>query len=499
MSTRINVTVGDGGLLDRNAQQTAANRQARVLADQRAAAEAEGVERRAADRTAAGLDPLTGLPASSASAINRLNQEPAANRSSFTPQLAAARIEASLSIPGAFVITPSSGSGALTFSVQQGLYEDPARDPSFLQGGRRTQEQTGSFDAGWITSEGLIFERFLSNGCVDNPNWEPALAGVTYSQTSKSGGFESAGVSSGTFIVFPHKKDSFFISFTSKRDVWTRHTLVETSYVETTKAEVLGATGPPCDGLFAEAVTTKIYQATATNTIFTDPPVAGYRTFRVTATAVAEVSTPAGLKAVLDDWSAKDNYTIQEDDFVVQTINPGNGTSITTSRLQSESNVVPFDVVVPTRAYIPGNKVAFSPSQLHRSYNFFSSGISASPAIFTAVNDTNIRANNSAVTTSAQYLEYHASQPNAKPDIGNVPALTLTPTNFFPFESPFFSGGSTEFTAALRSPGSETSKALKRVSFPTPINIVVWNWNDPNFCRARLLDLGFQPSDLGES
>jgi hypothetical protein len=83
MSTRINVTVGDGGLLDRNAQQTAANRQARVLADQRAAAEAEGVERRATDRTAAGLDPLTGLPAStpsSASTINRLDQEPAANR-----------------------------------------------------------------------------------------------------------------------------------------------------------------------------------------------------------------------------------------------------------------------------------------------------------------------------------------------------------------------------------------------------------------------------------
>jgi hypothetical protein len=83
MSTRINVTVGDGGLLDRNAQQTAANRQARVLADQRATAEAEGVERRAADRTAAGLDPLTGLPAStpsSASTINRLNQEPAATR-----------------------------------------------------------------------------------------------------------------------------------------------------------------------------------------------------------------------------------------------------------------------------------------------------------------------------------------------------------------------------------------------------------------------------------
>jgi hypothetical protein len=83
MSTRINVTVGDGGLLDRNAQQTAANRQAKLLADQRATAEAEGVERRAADRIAAGLDPLTGLPAStpsSASTINRLDQEPAANR-----------------------------------------------------------------------------------------------------------------------------------------------------------------------------------------------------------------------------------------------------------------------------------------------------------------------------------------------------------------------------------------------------------------------------------
>jgi hypothetical protein len=83
MSTRINITIDSGGLLDRNAQQTAANRQAKVLADQRAAAETLGVERRAADRIAAGLDPLTGLPAStpsSASTINRLDQEPAANR-----------------------------------------------------------------------------------------------------------------------------------------------------------------------------------------------------------------------------------------------------------------------------------------------------------------------------------------------------------------------------------------------------------------------------------
>jgi hypothetical protein len=92
MSTRINITIDSGGLLDRNAQQTAANRQAKVLADQRAAAEAEGVERRAADRIAAGLDPLTGLPAStpsSASTINRLDQEPAANRRGDFPFAAA--------------------------------------------------------------------------------------------------------------------------------------------------------------------------------------------------------------------------------------------------------------------------------------------------------------------------------------------------------------------------------------------------------------------------
>jgi hypothetical protein len=87
MSTRINVTVGDGDLLDRNAQQTAANRQARVLADQRATAEAEGVERRAERRRAEGRDVATGelLPSRGSqgrfgSDIQRLDEEPAANR-----------------------------------------------------------------------------------------------------------------------------------------------------------------------------------------------------------------------------------------------------------------------------------------------------------------------------------------------------------------------------------------------------------------------------------
>jgi hypothetical protein len=83
MSTRINVNIGDGGLLDRNAQQQAAARQAN---QQRAAADkaaAEGQRQLEQERIRNGLDPGTGerLPsASSSSRIQRIDQEPAAFR-----------------------------------------------------------------------------------------------------------------------------------------------------------------------------------------------------------------------------------------------------------------------------------------------------------------------------------------------------------------------------------------------------------------------------------
>jgi hypothetical protein len=83
MSTRINVNIGDGGLLDRNAQQQAAARQAnqqRASADKAAA---EGQRQLEQERIRKGLDPATGerLPsAGSSSRIQRIDQEPAANR-----------------------------------------------------------------------------------------------------------------------------------------------------------------------------------------------------------------------------------------------------------------------------------------------------------------------------------------------------------------------------------------------------------------------------------
>jgi hypothetical protein len=86
MSTRINISIDDGGLVDRNAQQQAAARQAN---QQRATAEkaaAEGQRQLEEDRIRKGLDPVTGerLPsAGSSSRARRIDQEPAANRRGF--------------------------------------------------------------------------------------------------------------------------------------------------------------------------------------------------------------------------------------------------------------------------------------------------------------------------------------------------------------------------------------------------------------------------------
>jgi hypothetical protein len=83
MSTRINVNIGDGGLLDRNAQQQAAARQANQQRATANKAAAEGQRQLEAVRISQGRDPVTGerLPsAGSSSRIQRIDQEPAANR-----------------------------------------------------------------------------------------------------------------------------------------------------------------------------------------------------------------------------------------------------------------------------------------------------------------------------------------------------------------------------------------------------------------------------------
>jgi hypothetical protein len=86
VTTRITVTTGDGGLLDRNAQQQAAARQATLLKSQAAKAAALGEEQLRKERIAQGLDPATGLPLPSfgtTSTIRRIDQQPAANTRSI--------------------------------------------------------------------------------------------------------------------------------------------------------------------------------------------------------------------------------------------------------------------------------------------------------------------------------------------------------------------------------------------------------------------------------
>ena len=83
MTTRITVTTGDGGLLERNAQQQAANRQGTLVKGQAEQAAELGDSQLRAERIAQGRDPATGrsLPsAGSTSRLTRIDQDPAAFR-----------------------------------------------------------------------------------------------------------------------------------------------------------------------------------------------------------------------------------------------------------------------------------------------------------------------------------------------------------------------------------------------------------------------------------
>jgi hypothetical protein len=81
VTTRITVTADSGGLLDRNAQQQAAARQAALLKAQAEKAAASGEAQLRQDRINAGLDPATGRPLpSTGSTLGRVDQQPAAIR-----------------------------------------------------------------------------------------------------------------------------------------------------------------------------------------------------------------------------------------------------------------------------------------------------------------------------------------------------------------------------------------------------------------------------------
>jgi hypothetical protein len=91
MSTRINIAVDSGGLLNRNAQQTSANRQAKIEKDRTLNISAEGLDQRIAAQTAKGLS-VDGQPlyGNNASRTRRIDQKPAANRNSGQETVSAA-------------------------------------------------------------------------------------------------------------------------------------------------------------------------------------------------------------------------------------------------------------------------------------------------------------------------------------------------------------------------------------------------------------------------
>jgi hypothetical protein len=88
MSTQINIAVDSGGLLNRNAQQTSANRQAKLTQDVQAKAGEDGKAEQEKRRLQQGSDRLTGklLVGNNASRIRRIDQQPAANRQPSSDQ-----------------------------------------------------------------------------------------------------------------------------------------------------------------------------------------------------------------------------------------------------------------------------------------------------------------------------------------------------------------------------------------------------------------------------
>jgi hypothetical protein len=300
MSTRINVTVGDGGLLDRNAQQTAANRQARVLADQRATAEAEGVERRAADRIAAGLDPLTGLPAStpsSASTINRLDQKPAANRrpSSELPFFYLKIDDFQGQQYPEVQVVSGNGNQKASKQFDFGLTEDPFSDLI----GPFTPKHGPFTDGQWVETRDS-FEGSRSTLPESTSGFTGTYQVETYSaqrqvqlgNTGASGSLLiSLPVGDGTSILIVYRSLTYFVW---RKDFYTDFT------------------GSYIDGVSQGGV----YDTIEYTSEVTTPPttLTGYAAFRVGMNVAAEIELPETFVAKLDGLFPQFSVTAVNDD-----------------------------------------------------------------------------------------------------------------------------------------------------------------------------------------
>jgi hypothetical protein len=512
MSTRVSIVIDSGGLLDRNAQQTAANRQALALADQRAAVEALAVERLTADRIAAGLDPLTGFTAPSsstsfASTVNRFDQEPAANRRD------------GLEIMGAYIdfddsivsIKPPNSGIAKKYTVGEsaniGNLGNLAAEAGLFLGNTSTPIVTQQWSQNCELLGGFKFEldpAFCApgeGGCCQNPCWSEWLGGRTQTTRNEYGALTVNAISSFIRLVLPYNKNSFVVCFIYTYELYAHYTYGRNDVTLQSSLRLFedfvdnicpGGTA----GTLQELTTATTDTSTTVLTSRKQDPV--FLSVLISRRDSREIPTPAAVQSILTDYSAA-SWSSQDTTQIVRTFAQGSGTTYVSGAV-IENNMSPATVSQTFRNFSRDDTVYNPQGNFVR---FPSEGsITATPVIYATFGDQNIREVDPALGSPsriADFIDYYTFSPAIAADtrlIDKLPFLKVSSVSQDPGST-----GSSAYEIEIKSQksiieGTDLGAKRKKLTFQNPVNVLTWNWNNAAFCKSSLLGLGFTEDAL---
>ena len=220
MTTRITVTTGDGDLLERNAQQQAANRQGALVKGGAEQAADEGAEQQRQRRSAEGLDPTTGRPlpsAGSTSRLTRIDQEPAAFREGGAFYVGVAWVEVVEDIEtNTGIVRVRSGDAsayAETTTLPYPSFDGVVPSVSFAQYETAMQALTKPSWIGTIgTTPGIPITQWRS--VVESI---PGGSNAIWHATPREVDFGSWGNFIGVFNVLPAGNDAAYVIYTDEK------------------------------------------------------------------------------------------------------------------------------------------------------------------------------------------------------------------------------------------------------------------------------------------
>jgi hypothetical protein len=395
----------------------------------------------------------------------------------------------------------------INFNPSQGFIEIRARNASAPTRFELYEQEDNGFPE---LSEGFVGEWEGSNYQEDGDQ--------TFLAKYVSGGIGGSIAEGGGYVVLPYLANLFIVSAV----VWRQERALFVEYVQ----ETLQTRGPSLrgpSGNFINPLRTNSSGTWNNSLTFQTKdrdiqPI--FKSFVVTDNGAFEISTPQEVESLLKVWHPKDVELIPntvrlrpqgpsgEIDYLGILGNHVfyGGTYSTTWSFNSilqlpiatDTGALEFIPVDYDGSYLQSQGVPYIPNGYLKAYGgsrFAMLPTNWTPSIYalasTPRNVLDQLGSAPAFNTDA-YFDYYNSADNAKPGLESKPLAYLEPIDSDRVKTGFIKSA-TEYSSATAPSVQNVGDAL----IPDfARSHIIWNWNDRQYCRQQLAQLGFSAADL---